>query len=141
MSDVLRPVGIAECVLQQLIFVRFRGHIAFVGELLRLEVVACKKAGDVRHDDHVGELAVTRFVGFDADGKRTLQNANDGIEVAFAHRFEREGDGDDDVCAHGSDVGCWQVLEDGSVYKLVAIKLKGAEYSWNRSRGADGVLQ
>ena len=114
-GEVLVPVGFAEGVLEQLVFVGFGGLVASVGELAAFEVVAGDEAFDVGHDDDVGELAVAGFVVFDTDGEGALQDAEDGVEVALADGLEREADGEDDVGVHGFEVGGGKVLEDGAV--------------------------
>ena len=73
--------------------------------------------------------------------KRALQYADNGVQIPFADGLERKAERDDDVGAHSTHVLRGKVLKNGSVDKLMAIKLERSKDAGDRSRRAYSVLQ
>ena len=119
----------------------FGGFIAVLGELIRSEIVGGGEAGEVGHDDDLGELALFALGPFNGDGEGALEDAEERAEVSADDGLERQADGEDDVGLHIADGGGWEVVEDAAVDVFVAIHLKRLIDARERDGGANGIGQ
>ncbi len=141
MRNVALPIGFVQRILKQLRLVGFGGGVPALGKLIDLQVVVCREAFHLRHDDDVCQLARLCLVGLDPHRKSTLEHAQNGVEVALAHRLEGQTDRNHDVGFHVVNLHRRQILQDGAVDVLVAVQLKGAKDAGDGGRGPNRVRQ